>query len=78
MWARVTEEAFDVIGEALAEAERRDPEHVKTWLILVDGGEHQLRCIRTWLKKKRILATIIIYIIHVLEYLGLPANLWVG
>jgi hypothetical protein len=39
VWASVTDEAFDVIGEALAEAERRDPEHTKTWLILVDGGE---------------------------------------
>jgi hypothetical protein len=74
VWASVTDEAFDVIGEALAEAERRDPEHTKTWLILVDGGEHQLRCIRQWLKKKRIQATIIVDIIHVLEYLWTAAH----
>jgi len=78
VWASVTEEAFDVIGEALAEAERRDPEHVKTWLILVDGGEHQLRCIRAWLKKKRIRATIIVDIIHVLEYLWTAAHVFHG
>lgn len=69
VWASITEEAFDVIGGALAEAERRDPKRAKSWLVLVDGGEHQLRCIRQWLKKKRIRATIIVDIIHVLEYL---------
>jgi hypothetical protein len=74
VWASITEDAFDVIGDALEEAERRDPNHQKTWLILVDGGEHQLRCIRQWLRKKRIRATIIVDIIHVLEYIWAAAH----
>ena len=31
-----------VIAELFAEAERRDPEHQRTWVALVDGNRHQI------------------------------------
>jgi len=39
VWASLTHEAHEVIGEAFAEAERMDPMRSKDWVVLVDGGE---------------------------------------
>jgi hypothetical protein len=32
----------EVIAAAFDEAEARDPRHLRTWVVLVDGAEHQL------------------------------------
>ena len=37
-WASLEREPAEVIAEALLEAERHDPERVKRWVVLVDGG----------------------------------------
>ena len=42
VWASVEREPVDVVAEATLEAERRDPEHGKHWVALVDGAETQL------------------------------------
>ena len=78
VWASVAKDADAVIGEAFAEAERRDPERAKRWVILVDGGEHQLRCIRRLCKHKKLKVTIIVDIIHVIEYLWDAARVFHG
>jgi hypothetical protein len=31
-----------MIAAAFDEAEARDPAHLRTWVVLVDGAEHQL------------------------------------
>ena len=36
VWASVEREPVDVVAEATLEAERRDPEHGKHWVALVD------------------------------------------
>ena len=35
-----------MIATAFDEAEARDPGHLRTWVVLVDGAEHQLDLIR--------------------------------
>lgn len=69
VWASITKDAHDVIGEAFAEAARRDPARMKDWVVLVDGGEHQLDCVLEWASRSGTHVTVILDIIHVLEYL---------
>ena len=42
VWASLEREPWEVVAEATLEAERHDPEHVKRWVVLVDGAEPQL------------------------------------
>ena len=43
MKARLRQTPAAVIEQTFAETDRRDPQHEKTWLVLVDGQEAQLR-----------------------------------
>ena len=42
----VRKDPAEVIAAAFDEAEARDPGHLRTWVVLVDGAEHQLDLIR--------------------------------
>ena len=59
----------EVIAAAFDEAEARDPGHLRTWVVLVDGAEHQLDLIRAEAARRDAEIHVIIDIIHVLEYL---------
>jgi hypothetical protein len=59
----------DMITAMFDEAEARDPGHQRTWIVLVDGAEHQLDLIRAGAARRGVTIHIIIDIIHVLEYL---------
>jgi hypothetical protein len=65
----VRKDPAEVIAAAFDEAEARDPGHRRTWVVLVDGAEHQLNLIRAEAARRGITIHIIIDIIHVLEYL---------
>jgi hypothetical protein len=67
--ASVFETAATVIAHVFEEADRRDPEHHRTWVALVDGANHQIQRIRLEARKREITVTIIIDFVHVLEYL---------
>ena len=67
--ASVIEDAAAVIADIFDEAERRDPDHTRTWVALVDGNNHQIDRIKTEARKRKITITITIDLIHVLEYL---------
>jgi hypothetical protein len=69
VWASLTAEPKSVIEEMFQEALRRDPLRSRPWCVLVDGQPHQLTLIKSELKKRRIKATIIVDLIHVIEYL---------
>jgi hypothetical protein len=69
VWASVAKEPAEVIEEMFEEAERRDPRHLKTWVVLVDGGETQLRLIKETAARRRVQVSIVVDIIHVIEYL---------
>jgi hypothetical protein len=58
------------IGWLFDEAERRDPGHARDWVALVDGDNHQIRLIEAEAAERGITGlTILIDLIHVLEYL---------
>ncbi len=69
VWASLEKEPEQVIEEALAEAHHRDPEYEKTWVALVDGNKPQIRGLRKMARKNNFELTIVVDIIHVIEYL---------
>ena len=76
VWASVEKDAAHVIVELFAEAHKRDPKRRKEWVVLVDGQRHQMLLIRSILKKEQVKATVILDIIHVIEYLWLAARIF--
>jgi hypothetical protein len=58
-----------VIAAAFDEAEARDPGHRRTWVVLVDGAEHQLDLIRAEAACRNAEIHVVIDLIHVLEYI---------
>ena len=67
--ASVVDTPADVVAQIFAEAGRRDPTHTRTWIALVDGNNHQINRITAEAKARDVPITIIIDLIHVLEYL---------
>ena len=65
----VRKDPADMIAAAFDEAEARDPGHQRTWVVLVDGAEHQLGLIRAEAARRGVTIHVIIDIIHVLEYI---------
>ena len=65
----VRNDPADVIAAAFDQAEARDPGHRRTWVVLVDGAEHQLDLIRAEAARRGVTIHVVIDIIHVLEYL---------
>ena len=56
-------------GAIFDEAERRDPGHLRQWIALVDGDNHQIRLIESQAAARGIDLVILIDFIHVQEYL---------
>ena len=69
VWASIEKTPEEVIEDSLAEARYRDPAHEKTWVALVDGNKSQIRILRSLAKKNALDFTIIVDLIHVIEYL---------
>jgi hypothetical protein len=69
VWASVAHTPQRVIDDAFAEAHQRDPEHRRRWVVLIDGNRDQLRRIRRAARKLGVEITIVLDIVHVLEYL---------
>ena len=69
VWASLEKSAEEVIESAFSEASHRDPRQEKNWVALVDGENQQLRVLGRMAKKQGIDLTIIVDIIHVIEYL---------
>ena len=74
VWASVEREPLDVVAEATLEAEHRDPEHVKHWVALVDGAETQLALVEEAAAARGVDVTVILDIIHVVEYVWKAAH----
>ena len=58
-----------MIAAMFDEAEARDPGHLRTWVVLVDGAEHQLDLIRAGAARRDVTVHVVIDLVHVLEYL---------
>jgi len=67
--ASVTDDAARVVSKLFDQAERRDPCHERTWIALVDGNNHQIDRIETEAERRGLHLTIVVDLIHVLEYL---------
>jgi len=57
------------VGWLFDEAQRRDPGNDRDWVVLVDGDNHQIRLIEAEAAARGVTVTILIDLIHVLEYL---------
>jgi hypothetical protein len=75
VWASVEKDADKVIEEMFAEALRRDPERKKHWVALVDGNLSQLDNLHAQATRHDLALTIVVDIIHVLDYVWKAA--WV-
>lgn len=67
--ASVACDAAQVVAPIFDEAQRRDPDHARTWVALVDGANHQIDRITAKARDRNVQVTITIDLIHVLEYL---------
>jgi hypothetical protein len=67
--ASVVEDAAAVVAKVFDEAQRRDPEHKRVWVALVDGNNHQIDRINAEAKARKVKVTILVDVVHVLEYL---------
>ena len=72
--ASVVENTAAVVSQVFDEAQRRDPEFLKAWVVLVDGNNHQLDCIRNEAQARGVSVNIVIDFVHVLEYLWKAAR----
>ena len=71
--ASVVEDAAKVVGRLFDEAERRDPQHKRRRVALVDGNNHQIDRIGAEAKARGLDVTIVVDLVHVLEYLWAAA-----
>ncbi len=69
VWASLEKEPEQVIADAFDEAYHRDPIHEKHWIALVDGNNAQIDILKRVAKKRGVKLTIIVDIVHVIEYL---------
>jgi hypothetical protein len=65
----VEHDPASMIAAAFSEADARDLHHQRTWVVLVDGAEHQLDLIRAEAQRRGVTIHIVIDLIHVLEYI---------
>jgi len=69
VWASLAKEPEEVIDDAFLDAASRDPPRRKRWVVLLDGHPDQLDRVRAAAKRHRVKVTIVLDLIHVLEYL---------
>ena len=78
VWASVVKQSRKVIRQAFEEAGRRDPDHLRRWVVLVDGEPRQLKAVKAEAKRAGAQVTILLDIVHVLEYLWLAGRALFG
>jgi hypothetical protein len=69
VWASLVKSPKQVIADAFAEALHRDPQHNKQWVALVDGNPTPIKLLKAYARGQQVHLTIILDLIHVLEYL---------
>lgn len=73
VWASAERSAQAVIQDAFDEALRRDPERRRRWVVLVDGQRDQIKRVERAARKVGVEVTIVLDIVHALEYLWCAA-----
>lgn len=69
VWASLEKTPQQVLEGVFQEASYRDPANEKKWVALVDGNKAQIRLLRSMAREKGLDLTIIVDVIHVIEYL---------
>ncbi len=69
VWASVERDPGKLTQELVEEAQRRDPQQQRPWVMLVDGHRDQLKHIWANIKHLGVQVILILDFIHVLEYL---------
>jgi hypothetical protein len=69
VWASVGKDPEVVTREVFDEAERRDPGHRRTWVVVVDGDRNQIRRVRHEARRRGVTIVLVLDFIHVLGYL---------
>ena len=69
VWASLVKQPQQVISDAFDEALQRDPNQQKHFCALVDGNKTQLSLLKKFARKHNLKLTIVLDIIHVIEYL---------
>jgi hypothetical protein len=72
--ASVVDDAAVVISQVFDEAERRDAQHQRPWVALVDGNAHQIDRINAEAAARSVTVPIVIDFLHVLEYVWAAAR----
>ena len=69
VWASVEHEPQRIVDDAFAEVTGRDPEHRRRWVVLVDRERDQIKGVQRAARAFGAKVTIVLDIVHVLEYL---------
>jgi hypothetical protein len=67
--ASVADDAAVVVAQMFDEAQRRDPQHRRVWVALMDGNNHQIDRVKAEAAARHVKVTLICDFVHVLEYL---------
>uniref|UniRef100_UPI00037BA862 ISKra4 family transposase n=1 Tax=Streptomyces hokutonensis TaxID=1306990 RepID=UPI00037BA862 len=63
-----------VVADAFDQAEARDPQHLRNWIVLVDGARHQLDLIQDEAARRGIHLHVLLDFVHVAEYCWTAAH----
>ena len=63
----VAGDAKEVIRAAFDQAEARDRQHARTWVVLVDGDRHQIELVQAEAARRKAAIHLVIDLVHVLE-----------
>lgn len=67
--ATVTNDMLRAVADLFDDAERRDPEHVRTWVMLLDGADEQRKAVESEAQRRGVRVVIVMDLLHVLHYL---------
>lgn len=69
LMASVEADAATVVARVFDEAQRRDADHRRPWVALVDGNNHQIDRVKAEAEAREVDVPIVVDFVHVLEYL---------
>ena len=69
VFGSVAKAAATVIEAGFREALRRDPNRERRWVVLLDGNDEQLQAVKRAARRVRVQVTIVVDLIHLVEYL---------
>ena len=78
VWASVEKAPSKTIRAMFDEALRQDPEKTRRWVVLVDGDQKQLRAVKAAARRAGVKITIVVDIVHVIEYVWKAARALFG